>query len=257
MLPWFQWTTVHLGPIPIQVWGFFVALGMAVSLFILSKRVKETTLSKEDILDMALWMIVLGLLFSRIFHVVFYEPSYFLHHPGDVVKVWHGGLSSFGGAFGALVGFFLSLLKIKKKGREVQVLPLADLFAFASLFGWIIGRIGCFMIHDHIGRPCPNCIFSIRMPDGTARLEMALLEIVSLLPLTILFLIQRKKKLRPGWFMSLLFMYYGLLRFILDFFRATDISGADIRYFGLTPGQYSAMIMLAIGLYFIGNRDRK
>ena len=32
LIPWFQYTVIHLGPIPIRVWGLFVALGMALAL---------------------------------------------------------------------------------------------------------------------------------------------------------------------------------------------------------------------------------
>jgi phosphatidylglycerol:prolipoprotein diacylglycerol transferase len=39
------------------------------------------------------------------------------------------------------------------------------------------------------------------------------------------------------------------MRFILDFFRATDIAGADARYFGLTPGQYSAILLVGVGIW--------
>ena len=245
MIPWFQYNIWQIGPAQIQVWGFFVALGMLMSIVILWKRLDALQIYKEEFLNQALWMIILGVIFARLFHVFFYEPTYFLANPVDVVKIWHGGLSSFGGFVGAAIGF---VYFYRKKIFPKKLLwSILDVFGFAALFGWIVGRIGCFMIHDHMGRPC-NCFIAIDTPDGP-RLEMALLEIIGLLPLALLFFIKRKKSMPDGWFLSVLFVYYGVLRFILDFFRATDITQADARYLGLTPGQYFAILMFVFGIY--------
>lgn len=255
MIPWFQYTIWQIGPVPIQVWGFFVALGMVVSFLILAKRAPLYGFKKEPILDTAILMIVFGIIFARVFHVVFYELGFYVDNPLDVLKIWHGGLSSFGGFFGAALGFLYALKK-KKISRE-KILKAIDLFGFAALFGWIVGRFGCVMIHDHMGRPC-DCFLAIDSPDGP-RLEMAILEIIGLLPLAIVFFVARKKKKPDGWFISILFIYYGILRFILDFFRATDIPMADARYLGLTPAQYFAILLVGMGgwLFFKMKREEK
>ena len=54
-----------------------------------------------------------------------------------------------------------------------------------------------------------------------------------------------------GYYIITLFIYYGILRFILDFFRATDIVHADARYLGLTPGQYFGIVLTIVGLYIL------
>jgi phosphatidylglycerol---prolipoprotein diacylglyceryl transferase len=245
MIPWFQYNVVQLGPLPIQVWGTFVALGMMVSLYIIKKKADAQKLNSEALLDLGFWMIISGVFFSRVFHVVFYEPQFFIQHPAELVKIWHGGLSSFGGVFGAGLAFYF----LRKKYHVTKDIfwKVADIVGFSALFGWIIGRIGCVMIHDHMGKPC-DCFLAIQTPDGP-RLEMALLEILALLPLAIVFYVGRKTKKKEGWYARALFIYYGAIRFVLDFFRATDIAQADVRYFGLTPAQYAAIVLIAIGLY--------
>ena len=35
---------------------------------------------------------------------------------------------------------------------------------------------------------------------------------------------------------------YAPIRFALDFLRNTDLSGADVRFFGLTPAQYGSIV---------------
>lgn len=71
------------------------------------------------------------------------------------------------------------------------------------------------------------------------------------MPLALVFIILRNKEMPKGWFLSALFVYYGVLRFILDFFRATDIQQADARYLGLTPGQYFGILLVAIGIFLL------
>ncbi len=80
---------------------------------------------------------------------------------------------------------------------------------------------------------------------------MAFLEILFLLPLAIVFIVLRKKKIQH-LFAPLLFIYYGVLRFILDFWRADpSLTTGDVRYFGLTPAQYFAMVLVVFGGYIL------
>lgn len=245
MIPYFEWKTFDFGPLTLQVWGMWVAFGMLLSLFILQKIAKKFNLDSQKMLDVSVWMIVSGIIFSRLFVVLFYDPTFYFSHPLEIIKVWNGGLSSFGGLFGAVVAFFV--FAKRKAIPKINWIKMADALSFSALFGWILGRIGCLFIHDHIGRPC-DCFLAVKFPDGP-RLEMALLEILALLPLALLFFFSHKKQKPVGWFTSVLFVYYGLMRFILDFFRATDIAGADARYFGLTPGQYSAILLVGVGMW--------
>lgn len=242
MIPWFQYNVVYIGPIPIQVWGFFVACGIGLSLFLLYRRAKGAGYVPEKIIDQAMAMVIVGLVCARLFHIIFYNPTYYLAEPWRIVQIWHGGMSSYGGFFGALLGFlwYARRHSIKKRAQ----MRIADMMSFTAIFGWIVARIGCFMIHDHIGKQC-NCFLSIQTEDG-ARLEMALLEIIVLLPLALAFIFLRKKKLPDGMITSILFLYYGIIRFTLDFFRATDIAGADARYAGLTPAQYFSMVVAIV-----------
>lgn len=245
MIPYFEWKTIALGPLTIQVWGMWVALGMLLALYIIDKRAKRLKLNAAVLLDMSVWMIVSGIIFSRIFEVVFYEPTFYFGNPVEIIKIWNGGLSSFGGFLGAALAFFIFVKK--RRLDTVNLYKIADLLSFAALFGWMVGRIGCFMIHDHWGAHS-SCPLAMQTPGGP-RLDMAFLEILGLIPLAILFYWNRKKEKREGWFTGVAFMYYGVVRFALDFFRATDIAGSDARYLGLTPGHYSAILLVACGVY--------
>lgn len=252
MIPWFEWKTITLGPLTLQVWGLFVALGMTLAIGIIYKRSKKLGLNPDTMFNLGFWMILFGILFARIFHIVFYEPAFYFSYPSEILKIWHGGMSSFGGMFGAGVCF---LGYIKKYHLQEKVWAVADLMSFGAVFGWIVGRIGCFMIHDHLGAHS-NCPLALQTPDGP-RLEMAFLEIVGMIPLAFLFYFSRNKKRGEGWYMAVLFLYYGVLRFILDFLRARDIVGADARFLGLTPGQYFAIVLVLWGGFLLKKSLKK
>lgn len=253
MIPWFEWKTIHFGFITLQVWGMWVALGILFSLFIIKKRTKEKPVFGTFLLDASLWSVIFGVIFARIFHILFYEPIFYWHNPIEILKIWHGGLSSFGGFLGAALAFWLYAKR--KKINKTQLIEAADILSFAALYGWLVGRVGCLFIHDHLGK-ISHFFLAIRTPDGP-RLEMALLEIIGLLPLAIFFFIQRNKKKPAGWFMAVLFLYYGLMRFVLDFFRATDIALSDARYLGLTPGHYFAIVLALLGGFLLRKSLKK
>ena len=150
MIPWFQFTSVHIGPVALQVWGFFVALGMILSVVLIQREAKKRLLNAEPLLDLALKMIFFGVVGARLFHVFFYEPTFFTAHPAEIIAIWHGGLSSFGGLVGAMLAFVIA---IKRKKIQTQFLTIyGNIIAYSALFGWMVGRIGCLMIHDHLGK---------------------------------------------------------------------------------------------------------
>lgn len=251
MIPWFELRVVHLGPIPIQVWGFFVALGIVLGTWLLAKTLQEKyKIKPEHIMDLAVYLVLFGFLGARIFHIVFYEPVFYLMDPVEILKIWHGGLSSFGGFVGGGVGLWIYK---KRRGfgwlKKLPMMTFMDHLVQMLLLGWMVGRIGCVMIHDHPGVLC-DCTLALDAPSG-ARLDMALLEILGLLPLALFFFLVRKKKYKAGTKTAVLLIYYGILRFILDFWRAQDLVTSDARYGGLTPAQYLSMLMAALGVHLL------
>ncbi|PIZ93828.1 MAG: diacylglyceryl transferase, partial [Candidatus Magasanikbacteria bacterium CG_4_10_14_0_2_um_filter_41_10] len=204
----------------------------------------------EPLLDLALKMIFFGVVGARLFHVFFYEPTFFIAHPAEIIAIWHGGLSSFGGLVGAMLAFVIA---IKRKKIQTQFLTIyGNIIAYSALFGWMVGRIGCLMIHDHLGKES-ECFLAFDSPQGK-RLDLAFLEILGLVPLAIAFFVLKKKK-KEDLFAPLLFVYYGLLRFILDFWRAeASFATGDVRYLGLTPAQYFAMVLVVFGVFLYTKR---
>jgi len=80
----------------------------------MSKIFKNENL-KEEVLDrLTIYMAFGTILGARLGHCLFYEPSYYLHHPLEILMIWHGGLASHGAAIGILIAIWLFTRKEKK-----------------------------------------------------------------------------------------------------------------------------------------------
>lgn len=251
MLPYFQIKAIGFGPIIVQIWGLCVAVGVVAATWFGSRLAKKYFLVGSLIWDISLWAIIGGLVGARLFYVLFYNLGYFLNNWVEVFYVWQGGASSLGGFFGAGVAVYI-FTKIKHFSWQ-DFLPYLDVGALSLWLGWGIGRIGCFLIHDHIGK-LSGSFLAVKFAEG-ARFDLGLLE--SLLGWFLFFtfwvLFKKLIKIRWGLVAGASFAGYALVRFFLDFLRATDLSGMDPRYNGLTPMQWGllALSLLTFGLTFV------
>lgn len=245
MIPFFQTNVILLGPLTIQVWGLFVSLGIVVGIILARYLARKVFLSADVVTDLGIWVLLGGIIGARLGHVLFYEPVYYFNHLKEIFFIWQGGASSLGGFLGAFVALYFFAWKRNFSWKEL--LPYFDVLTLCLWLGWGIGRIGCFLIHDHIGR-LSNFFLAVNFPEG-ARFDLGLLE--SLLAFTIFivfaFLFRRLIKKRWGLVFFYSFVTYLVFRFCLDFSRATDVNIADVRIGFLTPMQWGILLTM-VGL---------
>ena len=240
MIPYFSATTFSLGPITLHVWGLFVALGFVVGSAAACWLAKRRGDDPAIIIDATMWLAIAGMVGGRLGHVLFYDPAYYWAHPVEIFEIWKGGLSVYGGIILASIVGVLYL-----RHRKVDVFRYADLIAFGMPFGMWIGRIGCFLIHDHPGT-ATHFLFGVQYPDGVVRHDLGLYESMNAFVLAMLFIWLSRKQRPVGIYLAVFSMWYGVTRFGLDFLRVIDV-----RYFGLTPGQYFSIVLFGIGVFFI------
>jgi len=242
MIPYIEFHIISLGIINIQVWGTLVALGFVVCLLILFKQCQSKKLDWDKVFSLTLQIAFFSFLFSRIFYVLWGGKwLWFLENPLRMLAVWDGGMASAGGFFGAALCLWIFYRK-----NKLIFWQIADILAFAFPFGWVVGRIGCFLIHDHPGT-LTHSLLAVKFPDG-ARFDMALLEILALLPLLVIFIFSSKKQRSVGFYSTWLLIWYGVARFFLDFLRASDFVWADPRYSGLTIAQWGSVLLVFMGV---------
>ncbi|MFZ2682020.1 MAG: prolipoprotein diacylglyceryl transferase [Patescibacteria group bacterium] len=237
MLPYLEWRVIQLGPINLQVWGMFVGLGFLLGAVAAAWLAKRRGQDSKLVFDILPWLIFAGIVGGRLGHVFFYDWSYFAQHPLEIFAVWQGGASIFGGLIACLaVGIWYL------RRRQLDVMAYADTLIFGLPFGLWIGRIGCFLIHDHPGT-ATDFVLGVKYPDGIVRHDHGLYLSINGFLMAMTFLWLARKPRPVGLYLAIFAIWYGVVRFGLDFYRV-----ADTKYAGLTPAQYFCVALVAAGV---------
>lgn len=234
---------VPTGGIPVDPWATLVCLGILLGLELARSRGMKMGFEPKDVVDGVVFTVLFGFLIAHVFTVLFYYPER-LAKDGiwSLLKVWEG-FSSTGGFVGGVAGLWIFYRWIRPR----DVLRFADLIAYGFPVGWLFGRIGCGVVHDHIGAPTTFPLAVTFPADHFAagvRHELGLYEALLTLPMVLLWHRLGQRDRPPGFFLGLFFALYAPMRFGLDFLRNADLGTADPRYLGLTPAQWA---MFAIG----------
>lgn len=249
-LPYFEPRVLfHVGPIAVYPFGPLVAAGVLVGSFLGVRRAERRGLSRAGLESFATYILIFGFVLSHVFDVLMYRPRDVLREPWILLELWNG-ISSYGGFLGCIIGAFVWSW-VKKE----PILPYGDQVAAVFPVGWIFGRAGCATAHDHVGR-LSDSPFAVAFPDGLylpagPRFDLGLLELFFTIPIAATVLWYARKPRRAGAITGLLCVLYAPIRFPLDALRATDISGADARYAGLTPAQWLSIGLLVTGVLLL------
>lgn len=240
MIPWIESHIIQLGPLPLQTWGTFVAAGFVIATGISARRAREKGLDPKLIWDMAFWIFIAAMIGSRLFHVLIYDPAYYLAHPLDAIDPRKPGFAIMGGLLsGAAVVFWFL------RRRHLDFIAYADTLVWGIPWGCGIGRIGCFLIHDHPGT-LSSFALAVKYPDGKSRHDLGLYLSLVGFAIGFIFLFLNRKRRAPGFFLGAFFVLDGFSRLWLDAYRV-----ADVRYFGLTPTQWLSVPLIGLGFYLV------
>lgn len=237
MIPYIALTEIPIGPIALHVWGILVASGFAVGSIAAAWIAKKRGLSPSIIYDLVPLLAIASILGGRAVHVLFYDPAYYIAHPLEIFAIWHGGLSVYGGFLACIA---MGIWYLRRK--HVDVFAYADVMIFGLPFGKILGRVGCFLIHDHPGT-LTDFALGVRYPDGEVRHDLGLYLALNAAVLSLLFMWLARKPRPTGTYVVIFSLWYGAARFLLDFLRIVDV-----RYAGLTPGQYFSLLLMVFGV---------
>jgi phosphatidylglycerol:prolipoprotein diacylglycerol transferase len=267
-IPWFQASALVI-PLPsiapitflghtfdfppdvqIHPFGLLVATAVVLGAFVAERRARKVGLDPIAISGLSGHVIVGGFVIGHVVDSLAYHPDVVMERPVLVLEVWNG-LSSFGGFLGAIVGALVWQHNRRTASGRPSIRVAADPIAFSFPFGWLFGRIGCFVTHDHPGRvtmfPLGVQDYAVGYPPYQVRHDLGLYEVIWCLAMIPLFLWLGRRERPRGLFLGLLPVLYAPVRFGLDFLRATDLDEADPRYFGLTPGHYGAIVLFGLG----------
>ena len=236
----------RLGPFLITWHGVFSVLGILAAarlgLWLLSKDKVDITHGADGVT----WMVILGLIGAR----ALYVWENFKFFSGQLIHVFfitEGGISQWGGLFGAGLGAY-----IWARRASISYLKLVDAGGAATMIGLAIGRIGDVINGEHHGTPTtlpwgvqyvnPD---TLGEPGKVVHPEVAyeMLLTIGLLALLLPFH-QRLKARLPDGVLGLIYLgLYALGRFWLSYFR-TD----PAIVYGLRQAQLASLVMVLIAV---------
>jgi len=254
-LPYFEPKPLTLGPLPpLHPFGILVASGVLLGSYLCVRRATKIGVSRAKLESFSSYILGFGFVLSHVLDVLMYRPPEALRDPLLLLRIWDG-IGSFAGFIGCVVGAF-----VWKAIKKEKILPYSDMCAAVFPIGWIFGRAGCSMAHDHIGRYSDSPLAvdwpavvgprGFLLPAGP-RFDLGLLEMLLTIPIAIATLWFARKPRRAGAITGFICVVYAPVRFYLDFLRATDISGPDARYLGLTPAQWLSFGLLAVDVWLL------
>lgn len=251
-IPWFKLEPWYIGPLPIQPFGILVAIGVLLGAKMSEVWGKKNGVAPHAVSDMVAHVVLLGFVLGYFLNAAFYHPERYVeiwNDPSQLFKKYLG-LSSYGGFIGAILG-----LLIWKKRRGLSLIAVGEAACFGFPFGWLFGRLGCFTVHDHPGHVTDFFLavddYQVGEPPFEPRHDLGLYEVFWSLAVIALFLFLSRKKRPRGFYMAALPILYAPIRFFLDYLRAEPEAGGDVRYAGLTPGQWASFLILGLGLYVV------
>jgi phosphatidylglycerol---prolipoprotein diacylglyceryl transferase len=238
-----------LGPFLITWHGVFAVLGILAA-----ARLGLWLLSKDDVdvthgADGVAWMVVVGLIGARLLYV-WENYKLFAGQLGRIFLLTEGGISQWGGLFGAMLGAY-----IWARRAAINYWKVIDAAGAATMIGLAIGRIGDVINGEHHGTPTnlpwgveyvnPNTLGQpglVVHPEVAYEMILTLVLLGALLP----FHQRLKARLRDGVVGLVYLGLYGLGRFFLSYLRTDPAVFA-----GLRQAQLASLLMFVIAVVAI------
>jgi phosphatidylglycerol:prolipoprotein diacylglycerol transferase len=127
----------HLGPLDIHTYGVGLALTFWFALWYFERRLRANGYPTRWLTQSFLWIVAAALVGARVVHVAA-NIGFYAHNPSQIVAVWQGGLSSFGGLlFGVPAGLYLARRRCPPLGLWTGL----DLVTPVLMASWALGRL--------------------------------------------------------------------------------------------------------------------
>lgn len=193
-------------------YALIILAGFLLGILIASIKCEKRGLTKDNVIDIAIWGIIAGIIGARIYYVIFSYDEF----KGDflsVFRIWEGGLAIYGGIIGAVISTAI-YCKIKK----LNILNAFDVCCVGLLLGQAVGRWGNFVNCEVYGRHTYS-LFCMSINGGTPVHPLFLYESAWSLLGVILLCIFRDKKKRNGQVFCGYVFWYALGRMFLEGMR--------------------------------------
>ena len=242
------------------------AMAFLSGYLVFTRALKISRLDAEMLDQLLIYVAVGTIVGARLGHCLFYEPSYYLSNPVEILKIWKGGLASHGAAL-ILLAIWLYIRKHKLSflwlmDRLVIVVPLAGAFIrTGNLFNSeIYGRAtdlpwAFLFVRDRVFDP----VTGLQLPNVPSHPTQIYEALSYLLIFAVLFIIYKKKKdeIRDGVIFGIFLILLFSARFLIEFIKNDQVSFEAGMLFNMGQWLSLPFIMIGIGLIIFTKRKPK
>ncbi|MBW3004951.1 prolipoprotein diacylglyceryl transferase [Candidatus Woesearchaeota archaeon] len=232
-----------LGPLEIRWYGLMYVLSFIVIYLYARAAVKHKKLNitLKDLDDLMIWLVAALIIGARLGEILFYNPSYYVANPSEIIAIWHGGLSFHGGLIGVLIAGYAFSRK-----HKINFLQLCDIFVVPLTLAQVFGRMGNFINGELYGR-ITTVSWGVKFPSAEGfRHPSQLYEAAYDLVIFGFLFFQRNLKRKPGYLLGWFLVLYSIFRFFTEFVREPEIMIGP-----LTMGQCLNIPMFIAGVYLL------
>ena len=251
---------VNIFGISIRYYGLLFVSGLILAIYMLGWIFKRENIPSENLEKLTIYGMIGIIAGARLGHCLFYEPSYYLSHPlemilpvtfppdGGIKFTGYQGLASHGGVLGLLIGLYF--YSRKTKHSMIDILDLIAVVVGISL-GFI--RLANFMNSEIIGMPTSQpwgVIFERvdNIPRHPAQLYEAFSYFIILGIMLILYL-KMRDRLRNGILFGLATVLFFIARFVIEFLKEDQVGFEDGMTFNM--GQLLSLPYIIVGIGFM------
>jgi phosphatidylglycerol:prolipoprotein diacylglycerol transferase len=255
-LPSFHVFGAEWGPFTLPTYGFLLAVAFLAGLFVTAWQAKRAGLDSGRITDMAVYVLIAGLLGAKVM-LVAVDWNFYWKNPAELWSIFRSGGVFYGGLLGGVLVAFLYARRARLPGW-----PTADVLAPGVVIGQSIGRLGCFAAGCCYGKTATvpwavtftdvQAARTVGTPLDTPLHPSQIYEsLATLLIFLVLVWLAPRKKFQ-GQVVLTYVVLYSVVRFGLEYFRG-DAGRGFIGPFS-TSQAVAIVLVLAAGVLFLRQR---
>ena len=127
----------HLGPLVVHTYGIGLAITFWFAYRYFERRLRSRGYRTDWVLSLFIVVTVAAIVGARAMHVLA-NLSYYQADPAQVLAIWHGGLSSWGGL---LLGVPVGAVLTRRRCPELRLGAAMDILAPVLAAAWAMGRL--------------------------------------------------------------------------------------------------------------------
>jgi phosphatidylglycerol:prolipoprotein diacylglycerol transferase len=259
-------TVFDLGWFQLRWYSIAYLAGIFIGYWYLLKLLKQpgAPMARRHADDLVFYSALGIILGGRLGYVLFYNLSWYLQHPIDILKLWDGGMSFHGGVIGTSLGI---LYLARKEG--LPWLRIHDYVACCVPFGLFFGRLANF-VNQELWGAVTTVPWAIRFEEVTpygkllgpprhpSQLYEAGLEGLVLFAILGFMFWRTEARYQPGKLVGAFIFFYGIFRFGVEFIREPDSQLVEFaQATGLHMGQWLTVPMIVGGLYLMATANKR